>query len=99
MTSAAPLFELGRVVATPGALRLLAEVGRHPFELLARHVTGDPGDIDGEDKQANEAAIRYGGRIVSSYMVGRTAQETGWKVWIITEAGRHVTTLLLPEEY
>lgn len=99
MNSKPPQFELGRIVATPGALRLLAEVGRHPIELLTRHVTGDPGDIDAEDRQANEAAMRHGSRIVSSYSVGRTPQEATWKVWVITEAGRHVTTLLLPEEY
>jgi 2,3-bisphosphoglycerate-independent phosphoglycerate mutase len=99
MNTSPPLFELGRVVATPGALRLLAEVGRHPFELLARHVTGDPGDMDEEDKRANRAALQHGGRIVSSYRVGRTSQEADWKVWIITEADRHATTLLLPEEY
>ena len=92
------LFEVGRVVATSGALRLLAEVGRHPFELLASHVTGDPGDMNEEDKQANRAALLHGGRIVSSYQVGRSPQEAAWKVWIITEAGRHVTTLLLKEE-
>lgn len=99
MSTQPSLFELGRVVATSGALRLLAEVGRHPFEFLARHVTGDPGDMNEEDKQANRAALLQGGRIVSSYKVGRTPSEATWKVWIITEAGRHVTTLLLPEEY
>lgn len=99
MNTSPPLFELGRVVATPGALRLLAEVGRHPFELLARHVTGDPGDIDEEDRQTNRAAMQTGGRIVSSYRVGRAPEEADWKVWIVTEAGRHATTLLLPEEY
>lgn len=99
MSTSPPLFDLGRVVATPGALRVLAEVGRHPFEFLVRHVTGDPGDIDEEDMQANRAALLHGGRIVSSYRVGRNPQEADWKVWIITEAGRHVTTLLLPEEY
>lgn len=97
MNTSPPLFELGRVVATPGALRLLAEVGRHPFELLARHVTGDPGD-DEEDRQINHVAGQTGGRIVSSYRVGRVPEEAGWKVVIITEAGRNATTLLLPEE-
>lgn len=99
MSTSPPLFELGRIVATPGALRLLAEVGRHPYELLTRHVTGDPGDMDEEDKQANRAALQLGARIVSSYRVGRTPQEAEWKVWIITESGRQATTLLLPEEY
>lgn len=99
MNTSPPQFELGRVVATPGALRLLAEVGRHPFELLSRHVTGDAGTLDEADKQANRAALLHGGRILSSYRVGRTPQEADWKVWIITEAGRHVTTILLPEEW
>lgn len=100
-----PLFSLGKVVATPGALQMLAEVGRHPLEFLGSHVTGDFGDICEEDRQANLAAIAHGGRVLSSYKVGRCAQEASWKLWIISE-GRNaeggayqVTTLLLPEEY
>jgi hypothetical protein len=88
----APL-PLGRVVATPGALRLLEEASAHPFDYLARHATGDWGDLCGFDRRQNEIALRGGLRVFSSYAV------PAGKVWIITEADRSVTTILLPEEY
>jgi hypothetical protein len=88
----APL-PLGRVVATPGALELLAEAGGHPFEYLARHATGDWGDLCGFDRRQNEIALRDGYRVLSSY--GVSAEH----VWIITEADRSIATILLPEEY
>jgi hypothetical protein len=88
----APL-PLGRVVATPGALDLLGKSGGHPFDLLARHATGDWGDLCAFDRRQNQIALRDGYRILSSYEVS-----TG-RVWIITEADRSVTTILLPEEY
>ena len=84
---------LGRVMATPGALELLVEAGGHPFELLARHATGDWGELCAFDRRQNEIALREGYRILSSYPVGEG------RVWIITEANRSVTTMLLPEEY
>jgi hypothetical protein len=105
MNSKPQLFALGNVVATPGVLRMLAEVGRHPLEFLVSHVTGDFGDLCEEDKQANTAAIAHGGRVLSSYRVGRNESETSWKVWIISEGRNadgsqyYATTLLLPEEY
>ena len=88
----APLT-LGRVVATPGALKLLLEAGGHPFDYLARHATGDWGELCAFDRRQNEIALRDGLRVFSSYeiSVGR--------VWIITEADRSITTILLPEEY
>ncbi|MGH3145318.1 MAG: hypothetical protein ACRDTR_05900 [Rubrobacter sp.] len=88
----APLA-LGRVLATPGALKLLMETGGHPFELLARHATGDWGELCAFDRRQNEIALRDGHRILSSYPVGKQ------RVWIITEADRSVTTILLPHEY
>jgi hypothetical protein len=88
----APL-PLGRVVATPGALKLLMEGRRHPFEYLARHATGDWGDLCAFDRRQNEIALREGLRVLSSYDV------PAGKVWIITEDNRSVTTILLPEEY
>jgi hypothetical protein len=88
----APL-SLGRVVATPGALRLLEVAGDHPFDYLARHAAGDWGDLCAFDRCQNEIALREGYRVLSSYPVGREC------VWIITEADRSVTTILLPEEY
>jgi hypothetical protein len=87
----APL-PLGRVVATPGALELLMESGRHPFNYLARHATGDWGDLCAFDRRQNEIALREGLRVLSSYKV------PAGRVWIITEADRSVTTILLPEE-
>ena len=88
----APL-PLGRVVATPGALKLLSEIGAHPFDYLARHASGDWGDLCVFDRRQNEIALRDGYRVLSSYPVGREC------VWVITEADRSVTTILLPEEY
>jgi hypothetical protein len=88
----APLL-LGKVVATPGALRLLSEIGEHPFEYLARHVRGDWGELCAFDRRQNEIALREGYRVLSSY------DFPAGRVWIITEADRSVTTILLPEEY
>jgi len=61
--------------------------------LLERHRTGDWGNLDAEDAAANDAAVKHGGRLLSSYKVGEEV------VWIITESDRSVTTLLLPEDY
>jgi len=90
MTAQLPL---GRVVATPGALNLLGKSGGHPFEYLARHATGDWGELCAFDRRQNEIALRDGYRIFSSYDV------PAGRVWIITEADRSITTILLPEEY
>lgn len=85
-------FPLGRTVATPGAIESVP-----PSEMLRamrRHAKGDWGDLDVEDLRANDDALKSGGRLVSAY---RT--EGGTKFWIITEADRSATTVLLPEEY
>jgi hypothetical protein len=89
------LFPLGRVVATPGALALLAGAGEDPAGLLARHVSGDWGEVSPEDMRENELSLREGFRIISSYPVG----SDGARVWLITEADRSTTCILLPEEY
>jgi hypothetical protein len=88
----APL-PLGRVVATPGVLKLLSEIGEDPFGYIARHAAGDWGELCDFDRRQNEIALREGYRVLSSYPVGREC------VWIITEADRSITTILLPEEY
>jgi hypothetical protein len=88
----APL-PLKRVVATPGALKLLGKSGGDPFDYLARHATGDWGELCGFDRRQNEIGLRDGYRVFSSYKV------PAGSVWIITEADRSVTTILLPEEY
>jgi hypothetical protein len=88
-------FELGQLVATPGALEVLGQLEISPSELLERHASGDWGDISAEDARENELSVREGFRIVSSYSVG----EEGRKVWIITESDRSSTCILLPSEY
>jgi hypothetical protein len=88
----APL-PLGKVVATPGALKLLSEIGEDPFGYIARHAAGDWGVLCAFDRRQNEIALRDGYRVISSYDV------LEGRVWIITEAHRSVTTILLPEEY
>jgi hypothetical protein len=84
---------LGRIVATPGALEVLTEVGEDPLGYLARHASGDWGDLDEDDRRENERSLKHGWRILSSYRVGEKA------IWVITEPDRSVTTILLPEEY
>ena len=88
------LFPLGRIVATPGALRALEVAGEQPAQFLDRHTSGDWGELDQEDKRENEFSLRNGFRILSAYTT-----HAGEKIWIITEADRSATTLLLPEEY
>lgn len=88
------LFPLGTVVATHGALAALRDAGTSPLALLDRHVAGDWGDIHPEDRGLNELALCRGMRLLSVYEL--VTSET---VWIITEADRSVTTLLLPTEY
>ena len=87
------LFPLGQTVATPGALAALEEAGISPASLLARHHQGDWGDLGSEDAEANQQALETAARIFSSYPLGKR------KVWVITEADRSATTVLLPEEY
>lgn len=91
--NAKPLFSLGQVVATPGALALLEETNTDGFVLMHRHQNGDWGCVPPEDAEANEYALVTGCRILSSYLLGTD------KLWIITEADRSSTTLLLPSEY
>lgn len=89
-----PLFSAGQIVSTPGALALLEQARKSPLEFLSRHLRGDWGDLCQDDKTENELSLKYGFRLMSSYRV--TDRE---KLWIITEADRSVTTLLLPAEY
>ncbi len=90
-----PLFALGAVVATPEALALMASVGEDPVGLLQRHQSGDWGDVPPEDAKENWCSVERGWRILSSYPIGRT----GARVWLITEADRSSTCILLPEDY
>ena len=93
-----PRFQLGKLVATPGAISAMAESGSSPETLLRRHQSGDWGNICSGDKNLNDEAIGNGdpdrqGRLLSSYSIGSDT------IWIITEWDRSVTTLLLPSEY
>jgi hypothetical protein len=89
------LFELGRVVATPGALRAIEENAVDVWGLLQRHVNGDWGCVPEEDRLENLLSVENGYRVMSSYPLN----EQGAELWIITEADRSSTCLLLPEEY
>ena len=87
-------FRPGTVVATPGVLEAFRPSGDDPLAYLVRHIAGDWGDVDEHDARENELSLQHGSRILSAYTLG-----TGVKFWIITEADRTVTTLLLPSEY
>jgi hypothetical protein len=87
-------FPLGRIGVTPGALRALEKAEQLPAEFLDRHVNGDWGDVPEEDKQENEFSVENGLRILSAYTTS-----AGEKIWILTEADRSATTILLPSEY
>jgi len=96
-------FELGELCYTPGAQDVLNRYQVNPFDLIARHVRGDWGAVCPEDAQANEEALRFGARLMSVYELPAppldSATRDPAKVWLITEADRSVTTILLPEEY
>jgi hypothetical protein len=89
-----PLFALGQMVATPGALDALTAAGQTPTEFVNRHVRGDWGDVCEDDKQANNDALASGERILSAYRTN-----LGVKLWVITESDRSSTCILLPDEY
>jgi len=89
-----PKFYPGKITATPGAMSLLGL--DEMAAALVRHITGDwadPGDMDSEDREANDEALRHGDRLLSVYRKGET------RFYCITEADRSSTTFLLPEEY
>lgn len=88
------LFPLGQIVATSGALAALERAKQPASSLLARHAIGDWGTLDAEDVAENEFSMVHGFRLLSSYQT-----DAGERLWIITEADRSATTLLLPEEY
>jgi len=92
-------FSLGQTLASPGALQAIEESGQAPGDFIARHASGDWGDLSEEDKRLNEISLNVGSRIFSVY---RTA--SGVELWVITEGtdeqgNRTATTIVLPEEY
>lgn len=107
-TNSQPLFSLGSLYATPGALALLERHGVSAATLLARHQCGDFGQVGADSVRDNQQAIQHGNRILSVYrlldgaalerMTPAERRRTP-QAWIITEADRSVTTLLLPEDY
>ena len=98
-TIATPKFNPGVILATPGASEAFERNQQSPFEFLRRHLNGDWGELDEEDRQLNEQALIDGSRLLSAYRLA-----DGTRVWCITEAlneygHREATTFLLPEEY
>jgi hypothetical protein len=89
-----PLFSLGMVVRTPGAVQALEAAGQRPEEFVDRHAHGDWGDVPEADKHENDFSLTYGFRILSSYTTS-----AGERIWVLTEADRSATTILLPDEY
>ena len=89
-----PLFPLGQIVATPGALAALERAKQMPTRFLARHAIGDWGELEPTDVAENEYSVVHGFRLLSSYQT-----DAGERLWIITEIDRSATTLLLPEEH
>ena len=89
------LFESGKLCITPGAAAVfeMSENINGLSKILMRHCSGDWGDVSDDDKELNDQSVADGTRIMSQYTVD------GDKVWIITEADRSSTTILLPEEY
>ena len=89
-----PLFTLGRMMITPGALEKLEAADQDLSGLLKRHTAGDWAEMDKSDQMENANSVERGGRIFSAYTL-----KTGDRVWVITECDRSVTTILLPSEY
>ena len=87
-------FPIGRLAATPGAIEALEAAGQSPGEFLARHCRRDWGELDEEDRRANDLAVESSERLLSAYTTS-----DGSAIWIITESDRSATVLLLPDEY
>ena len=87
-------FSPGHIVSTPGALDAMNGCEDTPLPYLARHLRGDWGDVSAGDKKANDFDLTHGGRLLSAYTL-----KDDTKIWIITEADRSSTCILLPEEY
>jgi hypothetical protein len=88
------LFPLGQTVMTHGAKEALEESNQMPNEFIRLHQSGNWGIVGVEDAQENEFSLKNGFRLLSAYLTAK-----GEKLWVITEADRSVTTILLPEEY
>lgn len=89
-----PKFPLGQLVMTRGAIETLAEAGQSPMEFIQRHQSGDWGEVPEADRRENDFSVTHGFRILSAY---RTTRDV--RIWVLTEADRTTTTILLPDEY
>jgi hypothetical protein len=87
-------FPLGQIVATPGALAAMERNQVQPFTFITRHQAGEWGDLDSADIAENEYSLKHELRLFSAYTLS-----DGTRIWIITEADRSSTCILLPEEY
>ena len=100
MSTTTTKFSLGSIVSTPGALAALEEAGQSPLHFLSLHAKGAWGELDREDRVANDEAVAHEddpdrrGRVLSAYVT-----RLGKKIWVITEHDRSVTSVLLPDEY
>ena len=88
-----PLFEIGELVITPGAVAALRTNGRSPGGFLFRHECGDWGDVSRKIAMANQSGLESGRRIISSFRM-----DDGQALWVITRADRTLTEVLLPSE-
>ena len=93
MTTYTALFNLGKCLATPYAKEELERLNYSPLNLLRKHMSGDWSEMDEDDQQSNRDAVIEGSSIFSAYTI------EGTKFWVITEADRSSTTILLPSEY
>jgi hypothetical protein len=95
-------FQTGQIVATRGVYDVAfqnPDFDQFIQKSLNRHVKGDWGDVDGEDKQTNDQALKQGTRLLSAYNDDRFPKHGVATIWIITEADRSATTILFPDEY
>ncbi len=90
-----PALSPGKIFATQGAMAYMQRHGVQPGALLSRHVFADPGELSAEDIAANLHALRHRLRVLSVYAYGAERE----RIWLITEADRSATTILLPDEY
>ena len=88
------IVPLGKIVATPAALEAIEDASQTPLEFLSRHRQGDWGEVCDEDWELNDRDLEEGNRLLSAYRTKKLV-----KLWVITEADRSATTLLLPSEY
>lgn len=93
-TAEAPRFPLGDLYASAGAMDALVKAGTNAIEFLLRHVRGDWGDLNADEQRKNELSVEGGCRLLSVYELSTRA-----KIWIITEADRSATQIMLPSEY